>query len=33
VVVAGSLFGTVTALATAIASFVLYDLLFTNPHL
>jgi two-component system sensor histidine kinase KdpD len=33
VVVAGSLFGTVPALATAIASFVLYDLLFTNPHL
>ena len=32
VVVAGSLFGTVPALATAIASFLLYDLLFTAPR-
>jgi len=33
VVVAGSVFGTVPALVTAIASFALYDLLFTTPHL
>ena len=33
VVVAGSLFGTVPALATAIASFLVYDLLFTEPRL
>jgi two-component system sensor histidine kinase KdpD len=33
VVVAGSLFGTLPALATAIASFLVYDLLFTAPRL
>ena len=33
VVVAGSLFGTFPALATAIASFLVYDLLFTEPRL
>jgi two-component system sensor histidine kinase KdpD len=33
VVVAGSLFGTIPALATAIASFLVYDLLFTAPRL
>ena len=33
VVVAGSLFGTIPALATAIASFVIYDFLFTTPRL
>jgi two-component system sensor histidine kinase KdpD len=33
VVIAGSLFGTALALATALGSFVLYDLLFTAPRL
>jgi two-component system sensor histidine kinase KdpD len=33
VVFAGSLFGTLPALATAIASFLVYDLLFTEPRL
>ena len=33
VVVAGSVFGTVPALATAIASFLIYDLLFTDPRM
>jgi len=33
VVVAGSAFGTLPALVTAIAAFALYDLLFTTPHL
>jgi two-component system sensor histidine kinase KdpD len=33
VVIAGSLIGTVPALATALASFLVYDLLFTEPRL
>jgi two-component system sensor histidine kinase KdpD len=33
VVVAGSLFGTLPAVVTAIASFLVYDLLFTQPRL
>ena len=33
VVVAGSVLGTIPAIVTAVVSFVVYDLLFTNPHL